>query len=186
MFHEFTHQILQVFAGKNDAPAWLVEGIAVYTQTATFDRGRVVIPGARPSHALSVNDLMMLKTNAAWHAYHGGGGRQSAYPDAGSLVTYGMNAEDGRFRADLIDFVRDSYFGRTRGAALWDYLGLGEKEFPARIRGVAGAVSRAIDAFRNDDRRGRGGRSRCVRVRNREGREEREVRKEEWWWSTRW
>ena len=129
MFHEFTHQILQVFAGKNDAPAWLVEGIAVYTQTATFDRGRVVIPGARPSRALSVDDLMKLKTNAAWHAYHGGGGRQSAYPDAGSLVTYGMNAEDGRFRADLIDFVRDSYFGRTRGAALWDYLGLSEKEF---------------------------------------------------------
>ena len=140
MFHEFTHQILGVFAGKNDAPAWLVEGIAVYTQTATFDRGRVVIPGARPSRSLSVEDLMSLQSNAAWSAYHGRGGGKSAYPDAGSLATYCMNADDGRFRADFIDFVRDSYFGRAKRAAIVGLPGAESGRICARVRRVARKV----------------------------------------------
>lgn len=129
MFHEFTHQILGVFAGRNSAPAWLVEGIAVHTETAAFKQGRVAIRGARPSHKFSVPELMKLKTNRAWHAWHGSGDNPSAYADAGSLVTFCMNADDARHRADTLDFIRDSYLGRTRGREIWDYLGVEQNTF---------------------------------------------------------
>ena len=134
MYHEFTHHLLEAYTGQNRAEAWLVEGIAGYTETVTFERGQVTLPGARPSSALSLEDLLKLRTNRQWHGWHDRAERNdrpSAYADAASLVTYAMNAEDGRYRADTIDYVRDAYLGRTRRAALWDYLGLSDDAFAA-------------------------------------------------------
>ncbi len=124
MFHEFTHHILREFTGRNQAPSWLTEGIAVFTQTAKFKRGRVEIPGARPSRAFSLDELMELRSGRAWHAWHNNRENPSAYADAGSLVTFGMNVQDGRCRADTIDFIGDAYLGKLRGREMWDYLGM--------------------------------------------------------------
>lgn len=132
MFHEFTHQILRVFTGRNDAPSWLTEGIAVFTQTAKFNRGRVEIPGSRPSRTFTLEDLMKLDSGRAWHAWHDSRDKPSAYADAGSLVTFGMNAQDGRCRADTIDFISDAYLGRLRNRQMWDYFGMDQN---ALIRG---------------------------------------------------
>jgi len=40
-----------------------------------------------------------------------------------------MNADDARHRADTLDFIRDSYLGRTRGREIWDYLGVEQNTF---------------------------------------------------------
>ena len=53
------------------------------------------------------------------------------YAAAGSLAWYCMEIEDRRYRADFIDFIRDSYLGTTGGGSLFAYLGVEENAFKA-------------------------------------------------------
>lgn len=130
MYHEFTHQVLHVMTGKNNAPSWLTEAIAVYTQTVTFVDNGLTFRGAPYAGRLPLDDLFALRNGRAWYR-HAESDRPSAYDEAGSLATFCMDAEDRRYRADFIDYVRDAYQGRTRGREVWEYLGLSRRELEA-------------------------------------------------------
>lgn len=140
MFHEFTHQTLHQYTGGNSAPVWLVEGIAVYTQSPAWIDGDLVLGrlssnlrllGWTREHAagkvMSPTALMGLTTTAAW----GAGEVDQHYSAAGALTSFCMEAEERRYRADFVDFLRDSYRGSTNNHTIWEYLGFTHDAFLA-------------------------------------------------------
>ncbi len=139
IYHEFTHQILHIFTGDNRAPAWLVEGAAVYTQGPQFDGGRMTlgkvgnnshlqmfIRQSRHGEALTLGKIMSLEDGRMWM---NSTTPELNYPAAGAVVQFCMEADERRYRADFLDFLRDSYRGETRGYRLWEYLGLDYSTF---------------------------------------------------------
>lgn len=128
MYHEFTHQVLHVMTGKNSSPVWLTESIAEYTETAKLTPDGIKFSGAGYTEAMSLEALLELSGHGQWsQAMTRTNGAN--YAAAGSLATFCMKAEDGRYAADFIDFLRDSYRGRTRGRKIWEYLGLNARDF---------------------------------------------------------
>lgn len=127
MYHEFTHQVLHVMTGKNRSPSWLTESIAEYTETAQLTSQGMAFPGKRYVGELQLEQLFALREGAAW-SRHAQSNRPSAYAEAGSLASFCMDADDSKHRADFIDFIRDSYHGKTHGKQLWEYLGLSFRE----------------------------------------------------------
>lgn len=138
MYHEFTHQILHIFSGTNRAPAWLVEGIAVYAEAPVFEDGdmrlgdlaanrnvRSHLRAARRGEQLPLDRLLELETGDRWRAAVEPGPQ---YDAAGALAWFGMEAGERRYRADFVDFLRDSYLGLAR-YPLWSYLGMDRQAF---------------------------------------------------------
>lgn len=135
MYHEFTHQVLHQFTGKNESPSWLSEAIAEYTETVQFTPDGVRFKGAPFYPHMTLRDLLELRTGGAWDQHQRATNRgeaASSYAAAGSLATFCMQAEEGRFAADFIDYLRDTYRGQDRGRPVWAYLGLSEAEFQQR------------------------------------------------------
>jgi hypothetical protein len=145
VYHEFTHQILHLFTGENRAPAWLVEGAAVYTQAPVFYHGRMELGIITENHhissyflqraedkALPFSRILQMEDSFAWSRSKT---PELNYPAVGALVQYCMESDHRAHRADFVDFLRDSYQGQTRGYHLWDYLGMDyerlEKNFTA-------------------------------------------------------
>ena len=142
VYHEFTHQILYVFAGRDSSPAWLVEGAAVYTQAPEFCDGRMNLGGVGGNDhlrmfirqelagkALSLQKILGLEDGFAWM---NSTSPDLNYPAAGAVVQFCMEAEGRRYRSDFIDFLRDSYRGETRSYQLWEYLGMDYTAFDRR------------------------------------------------------
>ncbi len=138
MYHEFTHQTLDVFSGGSRAPVWLVEGIAVYTQAPTYHDGELRLGelaknGMIRSHfrrvvgknAMDLDTLMGLD----YRAWSGAADPGAQYSAAGALAQFCMEADNRKYRADYVEFVRDSYQGQTQGHSLWDYLGMTREDF---------------------------------------------------------
>ena len=153
MYHEFTHQILDVFANGNaGAPTWLVEGVAVYTETPVFVDSELVLgrieanphirqhlAAARTGSELGLDPLFALDSRT-WSAAVDPGPQYAA---AGAVVQFCMEGEDRRYRADFVDFLRDSYRGQTMDRKLWQYLGLERDAFVAAYRTWLGDAVRA-------------------------------------------
>ena len=138
MYHEFTHQILDVFSEGSRAPVWAVEGIAVYTQAPTYSEGELHLGkleknGMVRNHfrrlaagnAMTLEQLMAL-THQSWSAAADPGPQYSA---AGALAQFCMEADNRRYRSDYVEFVRDCYLGQTQDHTLWDYLGMTREAF---------------------------------------------------------
>lgn len=138
MYHEFTHQILDVFSSGSGAPVWVVEGIAVYTQAPTYTEGELRLGelsknGMLRSHfrrltagnAMTLDQLMAL-THETWRLAKDPGQQYSA---AGALAQFCMEADKRKYRSDYVEFVRDCYLGQTQGHTLWDYLGMTREDF---------------------------------------------------------
>lgn len=139
LYHEFTHQILDLFSDGDEAPAWLVEGAAVYTETPVFVDGAMVLGDLAASRelkayfryknlgkAVSIDRIMAYESHRMWMNVEEPGPN---YATAGMVVMYAMEAEGRRYRADFIDYLRDSYRGQTQGFAVWDYLGIERDAF---------------------------------------------------------
>ena len=139
MYHEFTHQILHVFTRGNQSPAWLTEGIAVYTQSPVYRDGRLQLGSVddnptlqkqfaafREGRHMNLEELLAIEDLGRWGAAED---PDPQYCSAGALVQFCMEAKDRSYRADFIDFLTDSYRGRTFGHKLWDYLGLDKVTF---------------------------------------------------------
>ena len=138
MYHEFTHQILDVFSSGSRAEVWAIEGIAVYTQAPTFADGELTLGelaknGMVRNHFLRVAagnamtlDQLMALDHARWAAAADPGAQYAA---AGALAQFCMEADNRRYRSDYVEFMRDSYLGRTQGHTMWDYLGLSREDF---------------------------------------------------------
>ncbi|MDX1564868.1 MAG: hypothetical protein R3236_05640 [Phycisphaeraceae bacterium] len=129
MYHEFCHHVLGHFSRGGRPPAWLSEGIAVYTEHVRYDKqGRLRIGGQRRRGGKEpLESVLALKTFGQWAA-------SPKYSAAGKLVWFCMEANDRKYRDDFIDFLRDSYRGRTGGKQLWDYLGISQKGFADAYR----------------------------------------------------
>lgn len=138
MYHEFTHQILDVFSDGSRAPVWVVEGIAVYTQAPVYRQGELHL-GDFGKNAMIRSHFRRLKTKTAMdldalmaldhRAWSGAADPGPQYAAAGALAQFGMEAANRKYRADYVEFVRDSYLGQTQGRLLWDYLGMAREEF---------------------------------------------------------
>ncbi len=140
IYHEFTHQILHVFSHGNQSPAWLCEGVAVYTQSPHFGRNgamqlgvlaenyqiRMYFDQRKAGTAITMEQTMALTDGRVWAS---ASDPSANYPAAGALVEFCMEGESRRYRADFIDFLRDSYLGTTMGRTLPDYLNLNKQAF---------------------------------------------------------
>jgi hypothetical protein len=157
MYHEFTHQILHVFTGRCEAPPWLIEGIAVYTQDPTFDHGKLVLGNLQANRMVCLHLLAfkkdkdfpveeMLRMSAYSEWADTAKKRPGIYPAAGSLAYFCMEADNRAYRADFVDFLKDSYRGPgfTRGNKLWDYLGMSKEEFLGAYRKWLQATSQRL------------------------------------------
>lgn len=145
LYHEFTHQVLHVFSGMDAAPAWLVEGVAVYTQSPGFVDGRMrlgalsankmVMAYLLAKNAMKLDELLAIESGAVWAA-----AKEPAlqYSAAGALVQFCMEADGRKYRDDFVDFLRDSYLGQAGGHRLWEYLGITryklDEEFDAWVK----------------------------------------------------
>lgn len=132
MYHEFTHQVLHVLTGGNRSPSWLTEGIAVYTQSVTFGLRGASFPGAARDGSWSIDELFKLRRGDDWYRAVETAQRKhgpSPYGPSGSLVTFAMRHADGTLRSDFVDYLRDSYRGRTGSREVWDYLGMSQPQF---------------------------------------------------------
>ncbi len=143
MFHEFTHQILDIFSSGGRAPVWVIEGIAVYTQAPTYvdgelSLGQLAKNGMLRSHfrrltagnAMSL-DILMGLDHQGWKGAADPGPQYSA---AGALAQFCMEANNRKYRADYVEFVRDGYLGLTEGHTMWDYLGMTRADFVAAYK----------------------------------------------------
>jgi hypothetical protein len=140
IYHEFTHQILHVFSHGNQSPAWLCEGVAVYTQSPHFASTgamqlgvladnyqiRMYFDQRKAGTAISLEQTMALTDGRVWASAPD---PSVNYPAAGALVEFCMEGEGRKYRADFIDFLRDSYLGTTMGRTLPDYLNLNRQAF---------------------------------------------------------
>lgn len=132
MYHEFTHQILHVMTGGNRSPAWLTEGVAMYTQTVRFDLRGASFMGWPADASWSLDELFKLRGGDDWYRAMERirrKGLRSPYGPSGSVVTFVMQLDDGLYRADFTDYLRDSYRGKAGTRELWDYMGLSERVF---------------------------------------------------------
>ena len=138
MYHEFTHQILDVFSHGSQAPVWIVEGIAVYTQTPTFVGSKLTLgliahnqmirehfSRLAAGKAMTFDQLLMLD-HSTWGSAKDPGPQYAA---AGALAQFSMEAEHRRYRSDYVEFIRDAYLGQTQNHTLWDYLGMTREAF---------------------------------------------------------
>ncbi len=138
MYHEFAHQILDVFSEGSRAPVWVVEGIAVYTQAPVYREGELRLGdlsknGMIRTHfrRLAAKNAMALDTLMAldYRAWSGAADPGPQYSAAGALAQFCMEADNRKYRADYVEFVRDSYQGLSQGHTLWDYLGMTRADF---------------------------------------------------------
>jgi len=143
MFHEFTHQILDVFSSGSGAPVWVIEGIAVYTQAPTYADGELRLGnlaknGMIRSHfrRLTAGNAMDLDTllGLDHQRWIGAVDPGPQYSSAGALAQFCMEADNRKYRSDYVEFVRDCYLGQTQGHTLWDYLGMARADFVAAYK----------------------------------------------------
>ena len=72
MYHEFTHQIFDVFANGNDSLPWVTEGVAVYTELPRFDdQGRLQVGDASRSTRVRAYRRSFLNGTAVTGTAHG-------------------------------------------------------------------------------------------------------------------
>ena len=113
------------------APLWVVEGAAVYLEFAQLVDGVMTVGGVDDNawlreyrddlakdRALSVYDITRIKTGAQWRS----GNIFGNYRGAGALVHFLMRFDDGRYRSDFVDLLREAYAGGD--PRLEDFFGL--------------------------------------------------------------
>ena len=143
MFHEFTHQILDIFSSGSGAKVWVVEGVAVYTQSPIYENGELKLGdisknGHIQGHlrrvlsggAMTLEQLMRLN-HESWSKSPD---PSVQYGAAGTLAQFCMEANDRRYRSDYVEFVRDEYLGQSGGHEIWDYLGMTRDEFTSNYK----------------------------------------------------
>ena len=126
MQHELTHQILGEYSdgGRGGGP-WLTEGAAVFLEYAEFRNGTLGLGGLKDNREVS-EYRRNLKAGQPEHSLKymietfGPGGNWDQgdisrnYRGAGAVVFFLMNFDDGRYRSDAIQLLRDAYFGTTK------------------------------------------------------------------------
>ena len=118
--HEVTHQILGEISGGS-AAAWVGEGAAVYLEDTAFVDGAPRVGGPADNRdlvgymaelsagrALRLSEVIALTQQSEWNANLSG----KNYRGAGAVVHFLMHVDGGRYRADFVRLLRDSYWGK--------------------------------------------------------------------------
>ncbi|HVR83686.1 MAG TPA: hypothetical protein VMU54_05195, partial [Planctomycetota bacterium] len=134
MQHELTHQILgeNSDGGGNSGP-WLAEGAAVFLQDAEFRNGTLSLGGLKDNHGIATYRTNLrggMKEHSLKYVLETFGPGKSwdqgeiskNYRGAGAVVYFLMNFDGGRFRADMIQLLRDGYFAKPK--AMEEYFGM--------------------------------------------------------------
>jgi len=129
--HEGTHQFVEQFIGPK-CPLWLNEGLAEYFERSRFKDGQLQ-PGQVPATTLSALKRamdsgkliplarMLNMSSAEWLAAVQVGTPQAAlqYKEAWSMVHFLQGADNGKYRAPLMQFIQ--YIARSMPVAeSWD------------------------------------------------------------------
>ncbi|MFM2090347.1 MAG: hypothetical protein RLZZ127_836, partial [Planctomycetota bacterium] len=143
-YHEFTHQVLGVFTGRERAPAWLVEGAAQYAEAPDWQDGELVLgvlernrdilrhlDAVRENRQLDIERLLAIDDGETWSA---AADPHPQYRAAAAFAWWCMEADGRRWRDDFTDYLREAYRGESAGRGLWDYLGLTRAEMLRRYR----------------------------------------------------
>lgn len=163
--HEIVHQILgENTPGINIADRWLVEGTAVFMETAYFDKDGRLQLGTLDKHErparyrkqlldnqspLSFSQTLKLITGDQW----GSGDVSSHYTGAGAIVNFLMTFDNGRYRGNFLNLVRDSYI-RNGVHDLEHYFGLSVEtlDWLCQRYYKQGFVQRGSEALSNEQK----------------------------------
>jgi hypothetical protein len=143
MYHEFTHQILDIFSGGSRAKVWVVEGVASYTQFPVYENGELKLGDINKNKKVQ-NHLLRVKSGTAMtleellrltpESWKTAEDPNVQYAAAATLAQFCMEANDRRYRSDYVEFVRDEYLGQSGDHEIWDYLGLTRDEFTSSYK----------------------------------------------------
>lgn len=134
MQHELTHQILGEYSEGGGGAPWIVEGAAVYLEAAEFKNGTLQLGGIKenyrfveyqkgvrakqPEHTIKyLNDTF--GPGKSWNQ----GDITKNYRGAGAAIFFLMHVDGGRYRADVIQMLRDIYYG-GKPKPIEEYYGL--------------------------------------------------------------
>ncbi len=134
MQHELTHQILGEYSDGGGGTPWIVEGAAVFLEAAEFQNGTLRLGGIkenymlveyrngirakRPEHTIKyLTDTFGPGKN--WDQ----GEINKNYRGAGAAIFFLMHVDGGRHRADVIQMLRDVYYG-GKPKAMEEYYGM--------------------------------------------------------------
>jgi hypothetical protein len=131
--HETTHHVLAEASAneRGDRHVWLSEGAAVFVEYALRRPDGVLTAGGIQDNAwvrafaqglpkgseLTVPQVVALQSSDQWDAADTGG-----YRAVGGVLHFLCHMDEGRYRADVVDMIRDAYNGRS--VALETYVGL--------------------------------------------------------------
>ncbi len=116
--HELIHQILGELS-PGSAPSWLAEGAAVYLEDAFF-AGEHLSLGSISDHSRIISYLRKLRQGEEEHSFEkmltfrsgrewDSGDISQNYRGAGAIVYFMMHFDDGRYRGDFLELLRDRY-----------------------------------------------------------------------------
>ncbi len=129
--HELTHQILGEYS-RGYPMSWLAEGAAVFLESAKFRDGVLTI-GRLNQHPRVAEYSKMVMLGEKEHSLRavlnfrnfgdwGEGEIPKNYRGAGAVVYFLLTMDEGRYRGDFLDLLRDSYNNKAR--SIEDYFGL--------------------------------------------------------------
>ena len=141
LFHEVSHQLLFETAGpnsytKNNGNFWVFEGLGAYFETVTpLPDGSLEVGGlVGPRIAEAFNSLIVRRQAVPLQefvAFDEGKFRDKVqvyqnYQQAMALAVFLMQWNQGAYRGDFLDYVRDAYHGKIKrgsaGRSLKDHL----------------------------------------------------------------
>jgi len=134
MQHELTHQILGEYSdGGGSSGPWLHEGAAVYLEDAEFRNGTLSLGGLKDNYRIEgyrKNLRGGMKEHSLKYVLDTFGPGKSwdqgeiskNYRGAGAVVYFLMTFDGGRYRADMIQLLRDGYFAKPK--AMEEYFGM--------------------------------------------------------------
>lgn len=123
LYHEVTHYFLSLYAPRADIPTWMDEGMAVYFETAKFEKGRLEtgqIPYGRLmqlQRALKEGKNHSLRQLLRMREYGEDGYNLLAYAEGWSLVYFFVKANNGANTPGFLKYMNEIKLGRTREVA---------------------------------------------------------------------
>ena len=134
MQHELTHQILGEYSDGGGGASWIIEGAAVYLEAGDFQNGTLNLGGIEQNYMLAgyrknvrakmpEHSIKYLTDTFGPGKSWNQGEINKNYRGAGAAIFFLMRVDGGRYHADVIQLLRDNYFG-GKPKPLEEYFGM--------------------------------------------------------------